>query len=70
MFDLEQCRIAGRGIKISVDDAAAVAELQLEARPFADLQGWIAKLADDLLDGQTDQAAAMRDYRSDLRGLG
>ncbi len=70
MFDPEQRRIARRGIKISVDDAAAVAELQLEARPFADLQGWIAELADDLLDGQADQAAAMLDYGGDRRGLG
>ena len=47
--------VAGRGIKISVEHAIAVAELELEAGAFPDLQRGAAKVLDDFVDGEAGQ---------------
>ena len=61
--------VAGRGIEISVEHAIAVAELELEAGAFPDLQRGAAKVLDDFVDGEAGQLRGRARLRRDLDGL-
>ena len=43
-------------IKISIEHAASPAKLELEAGSFADLEGGVAEMADELLRGEADDS--------------
>lgn len=60
---------AARRIEIGVENAGPAAELELEARPLADLERRMAEMTDKLVGGETDEAARLWRYRFGRRKL-
>lgn len=57
------------GVKIGVENAITATELQLEARPFLDLQGWPPEMGSKVTRRHSGQAGRLSLLRSDLRRL-
>ena len=64
-------RSIGRGVEIGVDHASRIAELQLDAVAFANLERGIAEAADQLRRAEADEGSGLaHDRRRDDRWRG